>query len=73
MRYFEISSGFRIPVSSEEVELIATCGDKPISAADLDERQAQLAHEMCVRGVLRRIENDDGIYYEPDRMDLWRF
>jgi hypothetical protein len=72
MRYFEISSGFRLPVSSEEEDLISRCSDAPISVVDLDERQAQLAHEMTIRGVLRRIDDDEGTYYETDRLDLWR-
>ncbi len=73
MRYFEISSGFRIPVSSEEQDLIGVCRDKPINVDELDERQAQLAHEMTVRGLLRRIEQDESTYYEADQLDLWRF
>lgn len=73
MRYYEISSGYRLPISSEEEALITACGTKSVSLTDLDERQAQLAHEMAVRGVLRRIDSDEGTFYEPDRMDLWRF
>lgn len=73
MRYFEISSGFRVPVSSEEQELITACSEKPINIDDMDERQAQLAHEMSVRGILRRTEENDATYYAPDHLDLWRF
>jgi hypothetical protein len=73
MRYFEISSGFRVPVSSEEREIITKVGNASISMADLDEREAQVALEMTVRGLLRRTENDEGTYYETDKMDLWRF
>lgn len=73
MRYFEISSGLRLPISSEERELASLCHESPIGEKDLDERQAQLAHEMTVRGLLRRTEKDEENYYETDKMDLWRF
>ena len=73
MRYFEISSGFRVPVSSEERDLIGKLSNEPISSETLDERENQVAIEMTVRGLLRRTENEEGTFYEPDRMDLWRF
>lgn len=72
MRYHEISSGYRIPVSSEEKALIDRVLDKPVSEDDLSEREGQLAFEMTKRGLLKKFERDGKAYVEADRLDLWR-
>jgi hypothetical protein len=74
MRYHKISSGYQIPVSSEEEDILKLCHEKPIKEADLDERTAYMAQEMNIRGILRRIYDEDrNVFYEPDSLDLWRF
>lgn len=75
MRFYEISSGLRVPVDTEQQELI----DRAIEARrlredDLEERAAEVARLMLSRGLLRQKKDDDGMYYEPnDSADLWRF
>jgi len=58
MRYFEITSGVRIPISEEE-QAILDMADKPLMRETLDERQQEVARLMVSRGLLRRIRDDD--------------
>jgi hypothetical protein len=74
MRYFEIASGLRLPVYSEEQELLDTIPkNKTIVDDDLDERQAELARLMVSRGVLSQRTKDGKIHYRPNAAeDIWR-
>lgn len=76
MRFHEISSGVRIPVSQEEQDLLdlATAQRRLVRAA-LDERQQEVARLMVSRGLLRRRRDGEGrIVLEPnDMVDLWRY
>lgn len=75
MRYFEISSGFRMPISEEEQALLAKGDDhKSIRADDLAEREGEVARLMVNRGLLDRHRDDKGMFYTVnDCADLWRF
>jgi hypothetical protein len=71
MRYHEIASGLRLPVSGEEQELL---NKAPFEIDDLDERDAEVARLMVGRGVLHQTRKDDGgiIYKDSSAKDIWR-
>jgi hypothetical protein len=72
MRYFEIASGMRLPVSGEEQELLNMVGDH-LAKDDLDERMEELARLMVSRGVLAQFMKDQQVYYRPNSVkDIWR-
>lgn len=71
MRYFEITSGVRIPVSGEEQELIDKIGDS-MPKADLNEREQELARLMVSRGLLIRSRRDGNIYFTKNKKTLSR-
>ena len=75
MRFYEISSGLRVPVSEEEQELIDLIApQRKMAKADLDERQQEVARLMVSRGLLVRERDDDKTYLRPnDAVDVWRF
>jgi hypothetical protein len=76
MRYFEISSGLRLPICAEEKELLDYIGKqtrKTIDAAELSERQSELARRMVSRGLLRFHRKDNQLCYQIDSVDdIWR-
>lgn len=74
MRYFEISGGFRVPISSEEQQLL----DEVKSAGriehdKLDERGQELARLMVSRGVLNRETVEETMTYTANQPDAWRY
>ena len=75
MRFYEISSGLRLPISEEEQEvmdLISNEGRYPKSK--LDERQREVARLMVSRGLLVREREDDVTFLRPNNaVDIWRF
>ena len=75
MRWHEIESGLRLPVSSEEQDLLSRAKSASINHADLDERDQELARLMVSRGLLHRRKNAEGItsYRTSSTRDLWRF
>jgi hypothetical protein len=76
MRFFEISSGFRLPVSEEEQEILSRAiDDRQLPRGALGEREQEVARLMVSRGLLNRHRDDEGkVFYEPnDTTDLWRF
>ena len=75
MRYFEIVSGLRLPVSGEEQDLLNKITDKGRieRRALTDERDAELARLMVSRGLLKPTKHDGKRFYElNDASDLWR-
>jgi hypothetical protein len=76
MRYYEISSGFRIPVSEEEQQLLDRAGEnRCLMRSDLSEREEHMAWRMVSRGLLNQ-ETDENhkIFFIPnDANDLWRY
>ncbi len=76
MRFYEISSGFRVPISEEEQEIINLAADEgKIAKSSLDERQQEVARMMVTRGLLiRERDEDDQIFLRPNSPDdIWRF
>jgi hypothetical protein len=72
MRYHEIASGLRVPLSCEEQELIDQHGE-PIDKDSLDEREQEVARLMVSRGVLDQYPHDDHVYYHLSSVnDIWR-
>ena len=73
MRYHEIASGFRLPVSCEEQEVLdqAVSG---VSATKLDDRSREVARTMVNRGLLNRSRGTDGdiVYRISSTNDIWR-
>lgn len=56
MRYHEISAGTRVPVSSEEQDLLDLSSKGVLDNNTLDDRQKEVARNMVSRGLLRRHE-----------------
>lgn len=75
MRYFEIVSGFRLPVSGEEQDLIDRITEEGrIEPSALDERDGELARQMVSRGLLKPTKHDGKRFYAlNDASDLWRY
>lgn len=57
MRYSEIASAIRIPVSIEEQNILDLAHDGVLKTEDLDERQNEVARLMVSRGILNRYKN----------------
>lgn len=73
MRYFEIASGLRMPVSSEEQELIDQAHREPLAKDDLDERGQEVARLMVSRGLLGQFQRDGRVFYRTNSAnDIWR-
>lgn len=73
MRWFEIASGFRLPVCSEEQEMLNRAEKEPMAKATMDERDEEVARLMVSRGVLKQVMKDDEVYYIPNSAkDIWR-
>lgn len=76
MRFHEISSGVRIPVSQEEQDIIDLFSEKrQLIRSSLDERQQEVARMMVSRGLLDRKKGKDGqmVFELNDTVDMWRF
>jgi DNA-binding NarL/FixJ family response regulator len=75
MRFYEISSGMRMPVNEEEQALLDRAAEKhSIHRSQLSEREQEVARLMVSRGLLNRGKDDEGIYYTPNTAaDLWRY
>jgi hypothetical protein len=75
MRFYEISSGMRLPVNEEEQTLINRATEsKRIRFEELEERDGEVARQMVSRGLLNRDQDDEGEFYTVnDCADLWRF
>lgn len=74
MRFYEISSGVRIPVDAEQQEVLDQAIEhRSLRADDLPEREAEVARQMVTRGLLLMSADDDGTTYRPNNcLDLWR-
>lgn len=75
MRFFEISSGLRVPVDEEEDDLIKRAVKRrSLKHSELSERERVVADRMVTRGLLFRDRDGDEVIYEPnDLVDIWRF
>ena len=74
MRFHEISSGIRLPVSNEEQEMMDFIASKErVGKAELDERQQEVTRLMVSRGLLIREKDGEEIFLRPnDLSDIWR-
>lgn len=73
MRFYEISSGVRLPVSQEEQEILDMVSEGAILESKLNERQEEVARLMVSRGLLIREENEGDAELKANRaVDLWR-
>lgn len=58
MRYFEIVGGLRVPMSSEESEVL-TASKEGLMKNKASERQWEVGRQMVNKGLLTRIKKDD--------------
>lgn len=73
MRYWEIASGLRLPVSEEEQEIIDKARSQPLDRDAMDERDQQLCHMLVSRGVMDYVRQGDRVLYKPSSIDqIWR-
>lgn len=72
MRYFEITSGMRLPVSKEEQDILDKVGDNGCAKSDFDERDQEVARRMVSRGLLRRITKDGKIKFKKNKESIRR-
>lgn len=59
MKYVELTSGVRMPISSEEEEILEKVANGSVDKSSLDERQQEVARQMVNRGLLKRITGSD--------------
>lgn len=73
MRYYEIACGFRVPVSSEEQEVLDMVGHDESPNEDMDERTQEVARKMVSRGVLNRVVHDGKMHFKANSArNIWR-
>jgi hypothetical protein len=73
VRYLEIASGLKLPVSSEEWNLIDHIRPQPVDQGSLDERQQELARMMVSRGLLNYFKKGEQTFYKVSSVtDIWR-
>lgn len=73
MRFHEIAGGFRVPISSEERNILDLVVAGAVSNSDLDERQQEVARRMVGRGLLTRHHVKDEMIFVPSAdPNLWR-
>lgn len=75
MRFYEISGGFRVPVSKEEqqiIDLALDASNGELMKSDLDERQQEVARIMVTKGLLRRLKDEDHLYFKVNSEEIWR-
>jgi hypothetical protein len=70
--YAETTAGIRVPISSEEQEVLSRCGE-PFYKSNMDDREQEVARRMVSRGVLHRHKDGEGIYFVQDNKKLTRF
>lgn len=74
MRYIELISGVRVPISEEEQELIdmITEGGE-LNNSSLDERQQEVARLMVSRGTIKQAVVEQELIFSLDNEKLTRF
>lgn len=67
MRFFELVSGLRVPLSNEEQRLLVKSEeDGSVARATLDDREQEVARQMTARGILRRVQRDEKTHFVPN-------
>jgi len=65
MKIVELTNKILLPITNEEQELLEQFdGDTLIAKSQLGEREQVLAHNLTVKDVLLRTNNDGKIYYK---------
>ena len=65
MKIVELTNKILLPITNEEQELLEQFdGDALIAKSQLGEREQVLAHNLTVKDVLLRTNNDGKIYYK---------
>ncbi len=59
MRFYEITSGVRLPVSGEEQDILDKVGQSSLKKSSLDEREQEVARRMVTRGLLNRSRDEE--------------
>jgi hypothetical protein len=73
MRFYEITSGVRMPVSGEEQEILDKVGEEKLCKTDLNEREQEVARRMVTRGLLiRGRDTDKNIVFTANKQKLTR-
>jgi hypothetical protein len=74
MRYHEIASGMRVPISMEEHAVLTKISDHGTAAAALtDERDQEVACGLLRRGLLNSSRDSKGatVYTRSTINDIW--
>ena len=65
MKIVELTNKILLPITNEEQELLEQFdGDTLIAKSQLGEREQVLVHNLTVKDVLLRTNNDGKIYYK---------
>jgi hypothetical protein len=74
MRFFEIMSGIRVPVTRHEQHIVDLFDDKPfLDESDLDQYQLELIRSLVQKDILLRKVTSNTITYSLNSDDdLWR-
>ena len=65
MKIVELTNKLLLAITNEEQDLLEQfVDDVPIAKGQLDEREQLLAHNLTVKDVLLRTNNDGKIYYK---------
>lgn len=65
MKIVELTNSILLAITNEEQDLLEQfVDDIPIAKSQLDEREQLLAHNLTVKDVLLRTNNDGKIYYK---------
>lgn len=75
MRFLEIRGSIRVPVSNEELVVAEKVrqSEGPLSRANLNLREKELARQLVHKGVIDRVMIDEQIcFVYNDIDDLWR-
>jgi len=65
MKIVELTNKILLAITNEEQDLLEQfVDDIPIAKSQLDEREQLLAHNLTVKDVLLRTNNDGKIYYK---------
>lgn len=73
MRYYEITSGVRMPISSEEQDILDKVSDSTLLKSSLDDRDQEVARKMVTRGLLiRKRDSDKNVIFAANKQKLNR-
>lgn len=74
MRFVDISSGLRIPISNEEHKLckMIQSHSKPYPKSKLDIREREVARQLVHKGLIQRILIDGKTHFIYNQVEDWR-